>query len=57
LVHLDSWPHSFDAFQQNSVAFAVIQHFSEHYRELIAIIGISRLLGISLLHMQTAFAL
>jgi hypothetical protein len=56
-VHLDSWPHSFDAFQQNSVAFAVIQHFSEHYRELIAIIEISRLLGISLLHMQTAFAL
>jgi hypothetical protein len=56
-VHLDSWPHSFDAFQQNSVAFAVIQHFSEHYRKLIVIIGISLLLGISLLHIETAFAL
>ena len=56
-MHLDRYPHSLDAFQQNNVAFAVIQHFSEHYRKLIMIIGISRLLGISLLHMETAFAL
>ena len=56
-MHLDRYLHSLDAFQQNNVAFAVIQHFSEHYRKLIMIIGISRLLGISLLHMETAFAL
>lgn len=51
------YPRFLDAFGQNSVAFAVIQHFSKHYCELIMIIGISRLLGISLLHMETAFAL
>ena len=57
LLHLAHSPHPLELFEQHRVVLAVIHYFSEHYHESIAIPGISRVLGISLLHIETAFDL
>lgn len=44
-----------DAFNEHRIILAVLHYFSERYREPITIPGLSRQLGISLVHIETAF--
>ncbi len=57
LLHLAHSPHPLETFEQHRVVLAVIHYFSEQYHKPIAIPEMSRLLGISLLHIETAFDL
>lgn len=47
--------HPLDRYEQHKIILAVTQYFSEHYQEPIAIPGLGKQLGISLLHIETAF--
>ena len=57
LLHLAHSPHPLETFEQHRVVLAVIHYFSEQYHKPITIPEMSRLLGISLLHIETAFDL
>jgi AraC-like DNA-binding protein len=50
-------PHPLESYEQHKIILAVVHYFSEHYNEAITIPGLSKQLGISLLHIETAFDL
>lgn len=57
LLHLAHSSHPLETFEHHRVVLAVIHYFAENYHETIAIPEVSRVLGISLLHIETAFDL
>jgi len=57
LLHLTHQAHPLETFEQQRIVLAVIHFFSKHYHEPITIPDLSRPLGISLLHIETAFDL
>lgn len=57
MLHVRNRPHPIDAFEEHRVLLAVLHYFSEHFQEPVTIPDVSRQLGISLVHIETAFDL
>lgn len=57
MLHVRHRPNPIDAFEEHRVLLAVLHYFSEHFHETIMIPELSRQLGISLVHIETAFDL
>ena len=57
MLTVDHRPHPLDAYEGHKILIAVHRYFAEHYRNPIVIPEISQSLGISLIHIETAFDL
>lgn len=57
MLHLAHQLHPLDAFDEHRIVLSVIHYFSEHFSAPITIPSLSGQLGISLLHIETAFDL